>query len=303
MGSLLLPSPESHWRAESQDSWQLARDKDIHSGLSLEEAYSSLFNPDSSRRAASSFGDYVLVHCIIQHIFFARQLQFPSATASSLAPGVLGRLDSVLKNWQLGWEATKDSSFDPSAHGGPLSFNATGLFRLAYIRLHIDLGPCRQLELRDPGTIARAFSNAPLLERSASVARAVLQCAHSLSIPVRIGVEFVARTQTLTWSIVHSLCNLECGLFLEKWLQTIAAVLKRGESLRDDEQRLLGIITSIVNETELCLQVQYEQDRVQKISQVAAAVIRLWAHTFKGAHVFEIMGLIGAGLDLCADML
>ncbi|SPJ85501.1 uncharacterized protein FTOL_11282 [Fusarium torulosum] len=303
--SFVLPSPESHWRAETQKSWEAARETDVHFKTSLRAAYASLFSRSQASypEAVSSFGNYVLIHYIIQEIFFARQLHFTSGAASSLAPDVLSHLDSALKNWQQSWESTKDSSFDPSAPGGPLSFNATALFRLAYVRLHIDFGPCRQLESRDPLNIARAFQNAPPLERSPYVARAVLQCAHSLSIPVRIGIEFVARTQTLTWSIVHSLCNLECGMFLGKWLETIASVLTQGGTLRDDEQRLLGIISSIVNETDLGLQVQQEQDQAKKITLISAAVIRLWAYTFKGAHVFEIMAPIGAGLELCADTL
>lgn len=35
---------------------------------------------------------------------------------------------------------------------------------------------------------------------------------------------------------------------------------------------------------------------------MAIAVIRLWGFTFKGAHVWDIMGTIGEGLDLCPDM-
>lgn len=306
IGGLSLPSPESHWRAENQSSWEMAREQDIYRKTQLNTARTCLFAPPegASWGALSSFGNYVLIHCIIQEIFFARQLYFTSdGTSSSLAPEVLSQLDMALRNWQRSWEATKDSSFDPSAPGGPLSFNATALFRLAYIRLHIDFGPCRQLESRDPMQIAHAFRSAPRLERSPYVARAVLQCAHSLSIPVRIGIEFVARTQTLTWSIVHSLSNLECGLFLGKWLETIASVLREGGVLQSDERRLLAIISSIVNETDLGFKVQEEREQVKKVRRISAAVMRLWAYTFKGAHVFEIMAPIGAGLELCADML
>lgn len=74
-------------------------------------------------------------------------------------------------------------------------------------------------------------------------------------------------------------------------------------TLRDDERRLLGVVTSIVGETDLGPQVQGERDQVRKVRRISAAVMRLWAYTFKGAHVFEIMATIGAGLDLCADML
>ncbi|CAH0028725.1 unnamed protein product [Clonostachys rhizophaga] len=309
MGLLFLPSPESHWRAPNDAAWREARRRDVHSCCLLRDAYAGLHAAQTdrpSRHELSSFGNYVLIHCIVQDIFFTRQVYFIGGTTSSIASGALSHLDRALRSWQHGWEATKDSSFDPSAPGGPLSFNATALFRLAYSRLHTNMGAHLLLDARDPSTIASAFRNAMAIERSlcvaSSVGRAVLQCAHSLSIPVRIGIEFVARTQTLSWSIIHSLCNLECGLFVSKWLQTMAWAVRDGEALREDERRLLGIISAIVSETELASAVQSEADEVGRLLRLSAAVLRLWAHTFQGAHVFDIMGPIGAGLDRCAEL-
>ncbi|EWY80743.1 hypothetical protein FOYG_16671 [Fusarium oxysporum NRRL 32931] len=255
--------------------------------------------------ALSSFGNYILIHRLVQQIFFARQsmILFDADDDAPLPPQAMERLESALCAWQRNWEATKDSSLDPLAPGGPLSFNATALFKLAYIRLHTDLGPYRRLETRDPGAIAQAFCTAPLLQRSTGVNRAVLHSGHSLSIPVRIGIEFVARTQTLHWSIVHSLCNLECGLFLAKWLQTIAHALARNEVLDDEETQLLRIITSIINETDLSPTIKNQENLLQKTKNMAAAVVRLWGYSFKGPHVFDIMGTIGAELDLCAEIL
>jgi hypothetical protein len=40
-----------------------------------------------------------------------------------------------------------------------------------------------------------------------------------------------------------------------------------------------------------------------KLRQLACAVIRLWAETFKGAHIFEIVRIIAAGLEGYADMM
>ncbi|PCD44664.1 hypothetical protein AU210_000120 [Fusarium oxysporum f. sp. radicis-cucumerinum] len=229
IGALNLPSPESHWRAETAEQWLAARKKDTFDEVSVQSAYKNLSTKANGRQspALSSFGNYILIHRLVQQIFFARQsmILFDADDDAPLPPQAMERLESALCAWQRNWEATKDSSLDPLAPGGPLSFNATALFKLAYIRLHTDLGPYRRLETRDPGAIAQAFCTAPLLQRSTGVNRAVLHSAHSLSIPVRIGIEFVARTQTLHWSIVHSLCNLECGLFLAKWLQTIAHAL------------------------------------------------------------------------------
>ncbi|KAJ0141660.1 Transcriptional regulatory protein pro1 [Fusarium oxysporum f. sp. albedinis] len=307
IGALNLPSPELHWRAETAEQWLAARKKDTFDEVSVQSAYKNLSTKANGRQspALSSFGNYILIHRLVQQIFFARQsmILFDADDDAPLPPQAMERLESALCAWQRNWEATKDSSLDPLAPGGPLSFNATALFKLAYIRLHTDLGPYRRLETRDPGAIAQAFCTAPLLQRSTGVNRAVLHSAHSLSIPVRIGIEFVARTQTLHWIIVHSLCNLECGLVLAKWLQTIAHALARNEVLDDEETQLLRIITSIINETDLSPTIRNQENLLQKTKNMAAAVVRLWGYSFKGPHVFDIMGTIGAGLDLCAEIL
>ncbi|KAF5683806.1 transcription factor STE12 [Fusarium circinatum] len=307
IGRLNLPCPETWWRAHDEAAWEVACSKDVYHGITLQASYVNMFSPTgtTSQTWPSSFGNYLLIHCIVQQIYFSRQspLGLPSADPVTLPPDTLLQLDMALRRWQENWEATKDSSIEPSAPGGPLSFNSTALLRIAYIRLSADLGPCRRLESQDPTSIAQGFRNMLLLERTCYVRRAVLQSAHSPSIPIRTGIEYVARTQALTWSIVHSLCNLECGLFLAKWLETIASVLERGETLRKDEKRLLGIVASIICETDLGAEIQREQDALRRIKLMAISVLRIWGYTFKGAHVWDIMGTIGTSLDLCADML
>ncbi|KAH7008995.1 hypothetical protein EDB80DRAFT_511926, partial [Ilyonectria destructans] len=287
----------------------IARKTDSYVDILLQTGYTSLFANDaeSSQSAGGlpSFGNYFLIHWIIQQIFFTRQSSFGfrKDNGTSLHPDALVKFDSALRVWQRNWETTKDSSLDPLASGEPLSFNSTALFRLGYIRLNADLGLYRQLEMRYPISIARAFQDAPMLERTAYVGRAVLQSAHSLSISVRIGVEFVAKIQILTWSIVYSLCNLKCVFFLGKWLEMIAYILSAGEDLQEEEKHLMRIIASIVSEINLGLDIQNEIDDVRRAKRMAIAVIRLWAQTFEGAYVFDIMGIIGAGLDLCADII
>ena len=304
-----LPSPESQWNASNESEWVTVREREPHAEVSFRDGYASLFTNDpeiaSQDHALSSFGHYVMIHCIIQQIFFARQTSpnFGHRTESSLPSETTARIELALRRWQRNWEATKGSSTNPSSPAGPLGFNSTALFRVAYARLYADLGPCRKLETRDPVCIARGFRDAALVECSSNIYSAVLQSAHSLSVPVRIGIEFVARTQTLTWSIVHSLSNLECAFLLSKWLDSIAIGMLAGREVQEDERRLLGIVRSILSETDLDPQIQRVNDEAKQIRCMAAAVVRLWAETFKGAHVFEIMGPIGAGLELYADML
>lgn len=62
--------------------------------------------------------------------------------------------------------------------------------------------------------IAKAWAEGGGVGRGEGVARAVQQAVLALGVPIRIGIAFVARTQTFGWSIQHSLCNVECAVLL-----------------------------------------------------------------------------------------
>jgi thiaminase len=40
-----------------------------------------------------------------------------------------------------------------------------------------------------------------------------------------------------------------------------------------------------------------------KLRQLAVAVVRLWAETFKGTHIFEIVKVMGQSLDKYAELI
>lgn len=224
---LALPQGAPTWKAESAAQWRELRRQHPSHSISLHSILNRLFSKPPlpanapGAPAMSSLGNYILIHAIIQQIFFTRQTSstsYPSTTHNGLLPQTQDELGQALKLWQASWELTPESSLDPSNPYGPVAFNSTALLRLAYIRLHSDLGPCRRLDTRDPVRIAEALKNARLLTRGPRLSRAVLQSAHALSIPVKIGVRYVARTQTFSWSIQHGLCNLECAFLLSKSL-------------------------------------------------------------------------------------
>lgn len=39
-----------------------------------------------------------------------------------------------------------------------------------------------------------------------------------------------------------------------------------------------------------------------KLQQLASAVVRLWAETFKGTHIFDMVKVMGSSLDGYADL-
>lgn len=91
------------------------------------------------------------------------------------------------------------------------------------MRIHLNLGPYRQLETRDPARIAKALYECPGVKRGDGVISALLYAAHALSVPVRLGVDRIARSQAFFWSVRHSLAGLECAVMLSKWLASLQA--------------------------------------------------------------------------------
>jgi hypothetical protein len=308
--TISLPVSAAEWKALSATQWAHLRSGKGPKPRSFQHTLDQLLAGNLVHREEpiSAFGNYVLIHGLVQHIFFARSAASCQAYSTSpLRADFVKSMESALRSWQESWEATHESTLDPSSPKGPLGFNASALLRLAYIRLNANLGPSRRLISRDPVCIARAFTDGPahIVERSLHLDRAVLQCIHALSVPVRVGIAFVARTQSLNWSIQHSLCNLECAFLLTQWLESVAEFVTRQglASLREDEQKLLGMIVSLLQETDLAEKIDRREDDATRIRRLAAYTMGLWAETFQGFHVFEIVHLVGTSLSIVADIL
>lgn len=126
-----------------------------------------------------------------------------------------------LRCWTSGWQQAPESSLDPNNDNGPIPFTSSSLLALAYARIYLNLGPYRQLQTRDPQRIARALARCPEIDRSEGVIAALLYATHMLGIPVRLGVDRVAKSQAFFWSVRHSLASLDCAILLSKWLFNI----------------------------------------------------------------------------------
>lgn len=301
-----LPHSADGWRAESAEEWQLTQRNAPQGSLSFHDALSSLFDGvEEDLPPISSLGNYVLIHAIIQQIYFVRQASMmanPTTRDGSLQTEDIVKFGQILRLWQIGWERAPESSLDPGNPYGPVAFSSTALLRLAYVRLHCDLGPCRRLETRDSQIIARTLKASPPLIRSPLLSRAILQAAHALSIPVKIGIKFVARTHTLLWSMQHSLGNLECAFLLSKWLYMIADCVA---DLTLDERNLLEMVRSIVDETHLAIPSDDNNStfKSSEVKQLSVTVVRLWAEIFTGSHyVFPLVKVIGAALGEYAEL-
>ncbi|RYP89507.1 hypothetical protein DL770_004377 [Monosporascus sp. CRB-9-2] len=331
--NLVLPHSSKMWRAETAWQWQEARQSFPTMDISLQDAFSRLFS-----RAAqgpppymSSLGNYILIHALLQHIFLLKQTSFTSVPSfespRGLRPDDVEDCFQALRIWQMSFEqhqarmAENNQQTSSDAFPvGPVAYNSTALWRLASIRLYTDLNPSRTLETRDAGQIAQAFGDAPYLVRSVRLNRAVLQAIHALSMLVKLGVNYVARRKASEWSMQHSLCNLECAILLSKWLMTLAAINPTTDPPPSPEERsLLEMLRRMLDETEFAVPIdpslsggapghpgsntEIAANDGTKLRQLAVAVIRLWAETFKGSHIFDIVKVIGNGLEGYADLL
>lgn len=120
------------------------------------------------------------------------------------------------------WQQAPESNIDPANENGPVPFTSSSMLGLAYSRLNLNLGPFRQLETRDPSIIAEALGRSPPLRNSGSIIPALIYAIHSFSIPVRLGLDYVARSQAFFWSVRHALSSFECVVLLSKWLFQLA---------------------------------------------------------------------------------
>jgi len=293
--SVHIPQPETHWQASTSREWAEARRQDAPINVTFGDSYSDLFAsglPQSRDYETSAFGNLLIMHGILQQIHLAKEafmgldITFREQSGSQLPDDIARRFKSALQRWQHKWTMNKESSTRPNSPVGPLGFNSTAFFRVACLRVDFNIGSYWKFETRDAAVIADAFKQAPRPPRSQRLYAAVLQSAHALSIPVRLGIQYVAKTQTLTWSIIHSLCNLECALFLSKWLENLAM---EDQTPLKEEERLLCIIAGILQETPFFETSSPLPFSGAVIRRMSAAIIRLVAELSTGVHVSEFM--------------
>lgn len=304
--NMRLPCDSGLFKASTEGQWREESKKTRHQPMQFQTSLRRLFRgiDDEPAPGHSAMGNYVLIHAIIQHIFFVRQSARCRFDSPDLTPDEVTPLDQAVRNWQAGWKRSPESSLNPLDPNGPVAFNATALLRLAYIRLNMDTGPGRALGTRDPVQIAQALRDTPAVGRSPKLLRALLHSSHALSIPIKIGIHLVARTQTFIWSIQHSLCSLECALLLGKWLEAISALGPEPDPpVSEGEMRILSLVRTALDETEFRVPGGEPLDLPRLAKHLNAGVLRVWAAIFKGAQTWAIVEVIGTSLDIYADML
>ena len=294
-----LPCTEKEWKADNADDWLEARHSQQAEPV-YQDAYKHLFEKAAPVPTFSSMGGYLLIHAVIQHIWILQQAaRLPPHQSGMLSLTEITAVEQALKRWRQGWERDRESSVSPLSPHGPLSFTSTALLRLAYIRINIDSGSVRSLSTWDAQRIARSLFDSPPLTRSDKVTRAALHCAHGLSIPIKLGIDFVAHTQVFFWSNQHALCSLECALLLSKWLEVVTVPVPENP-LTTQEKRVLDFVVQMVAETEYIVAAHQFPESSRHL---AAIVVKVWAKLFRADSIWEMVDLIGRSLRAYAALL
>lgn len=320
---LNLPCSSGLWKAANATDWRLAYESCLKSGLTFEMPFQTSFallfsRPPSipnSQSPSTPLGNHVLLHAIFQHIYFARQLCiYPSSQPShSLRSEDLTMLEDVLRAWKLRWKQTPESSTNPRNPAGPIAFTSAALLGQAYVRLYLNLGPSRALISQDPVAIAQSLTLVPPVQRTSGLVMALLHAAHALSVPVRLGIDFVARSHSFYWSVQHSLVSLEYAFLLSQWLLAIPAT-GGPKSMSEREKLLFLWIKRMVDETKLTKHPIIQSNGhehlpgsrratldlaadVMSMKQLGSAIVRIWVKTFRGNTCWGIVDLVGQSLE------
>ncbi|OQE25149.1 hypothetical protein PENSTE_c006G05042 [Penicillium steckii] len=307
--NIRLPCTCLEWIAPNEKKWSVVRKSVPQEQMMLQEALSQLMNAHLEPHATafqiipSPLANYILLHALIQKILVAYQaFRLCDDGSKTFMNGQKEAMRNMLHAWTSSWQRAPESSLDPRNPNGPVTFTSTALLGLAYVRLGLDLGAHKVLGSRNPREIANRIMGIPRLPPGPHLLPAILHATHALSIPVRLGINFVARSHAFVWSIQHSLCGLEFAIFLSKWLICISDCQTRGP-LNEHQYRLVSWISDIVEEgrtsgdEDLWPQPLDLSDCVY----MAFAVVRLWARLIKGNGQWAILKLIGDGLDIYAD--
>jgi hypothetical protein len=305
---LRLPCCTAKWEASSAAQW-LALQRDVQEdqmlfrhALSILLQSSATTSAESVHPIPSPLGNYILLHALLQRIHVVRELSVSASSPATLPATELELISRALRSWTSLWQQTPESMLDPNNESGPIPFTSSALLVVAYVRLSLDLGPARHLDRRDASVTAAGLAGLPDLERNDNLLSALLYSTHALSIPVRLGIDRVARSQAFFWSVQHAISSFDGAVFLGKWLCAIPrpfceAVLARSEL------RILHWVRCIIQEAYAVTDFEEGLEVPDEPFALGLAVLRIWCRFFRGNTQWEFVVNLGASLETYMETL
>ncbi|KAF4556451.1 Hypothetical protein D9617_1g083290 [Elsinoe fawcettii] len=298
---LQLPCLTQEWQARTAAQWAALQRDGKPNQMYLQQALSLLLASDDTAHKVdpipSPLGNYVLLHALLQRIHLVRELSLPGPGTASLPSSELTSISRGLRHWTSMWQQAPESMLDPNNENGPVPFTSSALLGVAYIRLSLNIGPYRHLETRDPDAIIASLSAMPKIEHNDSFHSALLYSTHSLSIPVRLGIDRVARSQAFFWSVQHAISSFECATFLSKWLISLPAPAS-GRTLSGFERHIIQWVQCIVKEAYAV--VDFEEAELPMPTEafdLGLAVLRIWSRFLKTNTQWQFVAVLGQSLE------
>ncbi|KAK5025835.1 hypothetical protein LTR13_010298 [Exophiala sideris] len=314
-----LPCTTAEWEASTEEEWKAAHGDIDSAQMCYQPALAVLFDTSKSDSPPSPmttpFGNYILLHGLLQKILLASEVSgLHDDQNCTMSRSDFDQMEYALRSWTVVWQKTPESSLDPRNANGPIPFTSSALLGLAYVRLHLNLGPHRSLETRDKYHIASSLLKSPPVRRGHRILPAILYAVHALSLPVRLGIESVGRSQAFFWSIRHGLSSLECAVLLSKWLIAVHATQSETEPTKN-ERHMIQWVRHIVKEA---LESSDSEDSTEEDDQsvdrtefvnalsnqeLALHVLRIWSRMFRCNVQWPFLNVIGLSLQEYTRML
>ncbi|PNS14697.1 hypothetical protein CAC42_1719 [Sphaceloma murrayae] len=298
---LRLPCLTQEWQARTAMQWFALQRDGRSEQVHLQQALTSLLQTDNANDKIepmpSPLGNYVLLHALLQRIHLVRQLALPSTGTATIPTADIQSTCRGLRQWTSMWQQAPESMLDPNNENGPVPFTSSALLGIAYIRLSLNIGPFRGLQTRDPDTIAAGIGALPIIEHNESFHSALLYSTHSLSIPVRLGIDRVARSQAFFWSVQHALSSFECAIFLSKWLVSLSPG-PDSRGLSGFERHIIYWVRCIVKEAYAV--VDFEQVELSVPNHpygLGLAVLRIWSRFLRSNTQWQFVEGLGLSLE------
>ncbi|KAF2222285.1 hypothetical protein BDZ85DRAFT_263380 [Elsinoe ampelina] len=298
---LQLPCLTQDWQARTASQWAGLQRDGKSEQMYLQQALSLLLAGDDNVHKVdpipSPLGNYILLHALLQRIHLVRELSLPGPGTASLPISEMQSISRGLRHWTSMWQQAPESMLDPNNENGPVPFTSSALLGVAYIRLSLNIGPHRHLETRDPDAIVAGLALMPRIEYNDSFHSALLYSTHSLSIPVRLGIDRVARSQAFFWSVQHALSSFECATFLSKWLMSLPTG-SNSRSLSGFERHIIHWVQCIVKEAYAV--VDFEEAELPMPTEpydLGVAVLRIWSRFLKTNTQWQFVAVLGQSLE------
>lgn len=301
---LRLPCRTPDWEAPSAAQWAALQREEKEDQMHFQQALSILLQgttgADSVHPIPSPIGNYILLHALLQRIHIIRELSFPATCAVTLPSTELDLISRALRSWTSLWQQTPESMLDPNNESGPIPFTSSALLVVAYVRLSLNIGPHRHLDARDASVTSNGLTDLPDIERNENLLSALLYSTHALSIPVRLGIDRVARSQAFFWSVQHAISSFECAVFLGKWLCAIPRPF-RESTLSRSEYRILHWVRCIIKEAYAVMDFDDAGEEGREVPTepfaLGHAVLGIWCRFFEGNTQWQFVVNLGKSLE------